>query len=60
MKTAQRLIDVPTEVINIGIEIFYDDLKSQSVPVVQVDWHAPSKNEMKNRNLADLLADKLR
>jgi FdrA protein len=30
------------KVINLGIEIFADDLKRQSVEVVSVDWQPPA------------------
>jgi hypothetical protein len=40
-----RLFSSELKVINIGLEIFNDALKSQGVDVVQVSWQPPPKLE---------------
>lgn len=32
----------PLRVINLGLEVFADDLRAAGVPVVQVDWRPPA------------------
>lgn len=44
------------KVVNVGIESFYDDLKSQDVPVVQMSWTVPNEADKQNRDLANRLA----
>ncbi len=44
------------KVVNVGIESFYDDLKSQNVPVVQMSWTVPNATDKQNRDLANRLA----
>lgn len=48
-------VPLPTElqVINIGLESFAQDLKTQGVAVVQLDWRPPAGG---NAKLAALLA----
>lgn len=41
-------------VINIGLESFADDLRTQDVPVIQLDWRPPAGG---NPELAALLAE---
>jgi FdrA protein len=43
----------PLSVINVGLEIFYDSMKSQDAGVVQVDWRPPAGG---NEKLMALLA----
>jgi len=43
----------PLRVINIGIEMFAEDLKLAGVEVVQLDWRPPTSG---NPRLATLLA----
>jgi hypothetical protein len=43
----------PLRVINIGLEVFAEDLEAAGVEVVQVDWRPPSGG---NSQLAALLA----
>lgn len=42
--TVSELLKNGPKVINIGVEQFYEDLKSQDVPVVQLDWRPPAVN----------------
>jgi hypothetical protein len=46
------LLHRPIEVVNVGLPGFADDLHSQQVPVVQVDWTPPARG---NAELAALL-----
>ena len=48
----ETLLQAPLTVVNIGLDIFADDLSSQEVPVARLDWSPP--REMDAR-LADLL-----
>lgn len=43
------------EVINIGLEEFYEALESQGVPVVQVDWQPPAAGDDELIDLLDRL-----
>jgi FdrA protein len=49
----RKLLDEPLKVINIGLEGFAEDLSSQGVAVVQVDWAPPAGGDPK---LARLLS----
>ena len=45
--TATRPVDLaslqkPLAGINVGLESFYENLKLQNVPTVQVDWRPPA------------------
>jgi hypothetical protein len=53
MRVDGRFLDEPLRVINIGLEIFAEDLKAAGVEVVQLDWRPPSGG---NPQLAALLA----
>ena len=35
-------LDVPLRVVNIGLELFAQDLDAAGVPVVHVDWRPPA------------------
>ena len=43
----------PLRVINIGVEVFAEDLKAEGVEVVQLDWRPPGAGDPR---LAALLA----
>ncbi len=49
---AQLLVQAPV-VINVGLEGFADELESQQVTVVHVDWRPPAGGDAE---LADLLS----
>lgn len=42
MSKKNKLISKELKVINIGIEMFADDLKTQNVDVIHVDWKPPA------------------
>ncbi len=48
-----KLFNSELKVINIGLEIFKDDLEAQGVKVVQVRWQPPPKLE---KEYEDILA----
>ena len=49
----QKLLAGAPRVVNIGLSGFAQELSSQGVPVVQVDWRPPAQGK---RHLAELLA----
>lgn len=49
------IFDDKPKIINIGLEIFYEDLKGLSVDVVQVEWKAPIRSEKAKQLLKQLL-----
>jgi FdrA protein len=52
-REAAALLTAPPRVINIGLELFAEDLASQGAQVVHVRWSPPAGG---NSQLADLLA----
>jgi len=42
MSDKPSLLDGPVKVVNVGLEGFATELKSQGVEVVQVDWAPPA------------------
>ena len=52
-KDTSKLLTEPLRVVNVGLQGFSDDLRSQQVPVVDVDWSPPAAGDPK---LADLLS----
>lgn len=53
MTQANAFFGDPLRVINIGIEVFAEDLRAIGVEVVQLDWRPPSGG---NAHLTALLA----
>ncbi len=51
-KTGTNLLREDLKVINIGLEIFHDDLENQGIEVLQVEWVPPAEGD---RDLADIL-----
>lgn len=43
---SQTLFNQPLNVINVGIEMFSDDMKKQNVPVTQLDWTPPGQGNI--------------
>ena len=43
---SQTLFNQPLNVINVGIEMFSDDMKKQNVPVTQLDWTPPCQGNI--------------
>ena len=38
----ESLLDQPLRVINLGLEVFAEQLQAQDVSVLQVDWQPPA------------------
>ncbi|MCB1969038.1 MAG: hypothetical protein H6851_08260 [Geminicoccaceae bacterium] len=47
------LLDRPVEVVNIGLELFADELRAAGIPVTHVEWTPPAGGDPQ---LAALLA----
>lgn len=45
MKGSSRLFESPLRVINVGLDVFYDDFQSQGTPVMNVDWTPPPQGK---------------
>ncbi|MEI8418121.1 hypothetical protein WCU96_26540, partial [Escherichia coli] len=43
---SQTMFNQPLNVINVGIEMFSDDMKKQNVPVTQLDWTPPGQRNI--------------
>ncbi|MEM9360619.1 MAG: hypothetical protein AAGB04_30960 [Pseudomonadota bacterium] len=52
-KAPKQLIGAPMKVVNVGLEMFANDLEKQGVQVVQVDWKPPANG---NPELARILS----
>jgi len=53
---ARKIFDEELKVINVGLHIFYEELKRQGVKAVQVNYQPPPKLE---RELKDKLEELL-
>ena len=53
LKNITKLFSEPLNVVNVGLQGFADELRSQDVPVTHVDWVPPAGG---NPELASLLA----
>lgn len=51
--SARRLLDSELNVVNIGLEIFYNALKIQNVKVVDANWNPPPKLDKETEDLLD-------
>jgi hypothetical protein len=51
--TARPLLDSDLNVVNIGLEIFYNALKLQNIKVVDVNWSPPPKLDKETEELLD-------
>ncbi len=54
--SARKLFGEELKVINVGLKIFYEDLKKQNVKTVQVNYQPPPKLE---KELEDALSKML-
>lgn len=50
------LFNQPLNVINVGIAMFSDDLKKQSIPVTQLDWTPPGQGNLAVVSALDAIA----
>ena len=51
--SARRLLDSELNVVNIGLDIFYNALKSQNIKVVDANWNPPPKLDTETEDLLD-------
>jgi hypothetical protein len=52
---AGSMLDSELNVINVGLEIFYNALKLQNIKVLDVNWSPPPKLEKETQDLLDKL-----
>lgn len=50
---AATMLGSELNVINVGLEIFYNALKIQNVKVLDVNWNPPPKLEKETQDLLD-------
>lgn len=55
MSKLNELFDKKLVVVNFGIQSFFDDLKSQKVEAVHVDWKPVAGGNKKLAGMLDLL-----
>ena len=55
MTQGQKLFTGELKVVNIGLEMFADDLRRLEVPVVQVDWRPPAGGDQRMASLLQRL-----
>ena len=51
----KNLLTEKLRVINVGLEMFYMDLKRQKVDVIQVDWRPPAGGDVEIMKLLETL-----
>ena len=54
---SKNLLREPLQVINIGLERFFRDLKERGTPAVHVEWSPPAGGNRKMRDLLSKLGD---
>jgi len=54
-QTTKNILRQKLRVVNVGVEIFADDLASQHVEVVRVDWQPPAGGDEELLKLLDKL-----
>ena len=50
---AATMLSSELNVVNVGLEIFYNALKLQNIKVLDVNWNPPPKLEKETRDLLD-------
>ena len=55
MTDKQNIFKKELKVINIGIDTFTTDLKTQEVEVIHVDWHPPAGGDLDMLKLLEKL-----
>ncbi|MHA1614856.1 MAG: fdrA domain protein [Candidatus Thorarchaeota archaeon] len=58
MNKKSNLLSKTLRVINVGIQTFAEDLRSQDIEVVHVEWQPPAGGDSKLLELLDKLYDK--
>ena len=54
---SKNLLREPLQVINIGLEGFFRDLKKRGTPAVHVEWSPPAGGNQKMRDILSKLDD---
>jgi hypothetical protein len=54
-RACKTIIDEDLKVVNIGVSTFADDLRSQGVEVVSVDWRPPAGGDVEMLRLLEKL-----
>ena len=55
MAEKEKLLNKELKVINIGIEMFANDLEKQKVDVIHVDWRPPAGGDLEILKLLEKL-----
>jgi len=55
MAEKEKILNQKLKVINIGIEMFADDLETQNVDVLHVDWQPPAGGDLDMLKLLEKL-----
>ena len=55
MAEGKKLLNTELRVVNVGLELFANDLRSLGVPVVQVDWRPPAGGDQRMVSLLQRL-----
>lgn len=53
--TRRPLLESELNVINVGLEIFYNALKLQDIKVIDVSWSPPTKLDKETEDILDKL-----
>ena len=56
MTEKEKLLNKELKVINIGIEMFADDLEKQNVDVIHVNWQPPAGGDLDILRFLDKLS----
>jgi FdrA protein len=51
-------LNKPLEGINVGLESFYENLKAQNVPTLQVEWKPPAGGNERLMSILDKMKQK--
>jgi hypothetical protein len=54
-KEKKNLLQEDLKIINIGLEIFHDELKNQAIEVLQVEWVPPAEGDREVANILEKL-----
>ena len=57
MAESRKLLNSELRVINVGLELFANDLRSLGVAVVQVDWRPPAGGDQRMASLLQRLRE---
>jgi FdrA protein len=52
-----KIFDQPLKVVNLGLSMFADSLRANSIEVVHVDWRPPAGGDARLANILAALED---